>query len=168
MGWMVQGSNPGEVARYSTPIQTSSSAHSASCTIGNGSLSLGVKWPGCGNNHKPSYSAKVKERVELYLHSPSGLSGHVVGWTLPYLYPFVCVPSCLFHCWTMTKVSCIVLMYSTCPKQLSCLLNPHNTVYNDWHLTKLVWPLLHIRSYGTHLVFIALEMWQDRHTFCCK
>lgn len=63
----------------------------------------------------------------------------------------------------------IVLMYSTCPKQLSCSLNPHNSVYNEWLLlTKLEWPPLHICSYGNHLVFTALEMWQDRHTFCCK
>jgi len=79
MGWMVQGSNPGEVARFSTSIQTSSCAHSTSCAMGTGSLSQGVKWPGHGNNHQPSYSAKVKKRVELCLYSSSGLSWHVVG-----------------------------------------------------------------------------------------
>jgi hypothetical protein len=30
-----------------------------------------------------SSSAEVKERVELYLYSPSGLSWPVIGWTLP-------------------------------------------------------------------------------------
>ena len=32
----------------------------------------GFKRPGCGVNHPPSFSAEVKERVELYLYSPSG------------------------------------------------------------------------------------------------
>jgi hypothetical protein len=32
----------------------------------------GVKWPGRGVEHPPTSSAEVKERVELYLYSPSG------------------------------------------------------------------------------------------------
>jgi hypothetical protein len=36
-----------------------------------GALSLGVKWPGREADHSPPSSAEVKERVELYLHSPS-------------------------------------------------------------------------------------------------
>jgi hypothetical protein len=35
-----------------------------------GALSLGVKWPGHVADHSPP-SAKVKECVELYLHSPN-------------------------------------------------------------------------------------------------
>jgi hypothetical protein len=42
---------------------------------------LGVKRPGCGVHH-PS-SARVKERVELYLYCPSGPSWPVLGRTLP-------------------------------------------------------------------------------------
>jgi hypothetical protein len=38
----------------------------------------GVKWPGCGPNHRPPFSAEVKERVEPYLHFLSGPS-----WPLP-------------------------------------------------------------------------------------
>ena len=34
-----------------------------------------------------SSSAEVKERVELYLYSPSGLSWPVIGWTLPLPLP---------------------------------------------------------------------------------
>jgi hypothetical protein len=30
----------------------------------------------------------IKERVELYLYSPSGSSWHVIGWNLPYFTPF--------------------------------------------------------------------------------
>jgi len=40
----------------------------------------GVKWPGRGVHHPPQYSVEVKERVELYLYSPSGPSLHVLGW----------------------------------------------------------------------------------------
>jgi len=50
--------------------------------MGTGSF-LGVKRPGLGVDHPPSSSAEVKERVELYLYSPSGLSWPVLGWTSP-------------------------------------------------------------------------------------
>jgi len=36
-----------------------------------GALSLGVKCPRHEANHSPPSSAKVKERVVLYLHSPN-------------------------------------------------------------------------------------------------
>jgi hypothetical protein len=36
-----------------------------------GALSLGVKWPGREVDHSPPSKAKVKECVELYLHSPN-------------------------------------------------------------------------------------------------
>jgi hypothetical protein len=36
-----------------------------------GTLSLGVKRPGCEAHHSPPSSAEVKEYVELYLHSPN-------------------------------------------------------------------------------------------------
>jgi hypothetical protein len=39
----------------------------------------GVKRPGRGNDHPPPSSARVKERVELYLYSPSGPSWPVLG-----------------------------------------------------------------------------------------
>jgi hypothetical protein len=45
----------------------------------------GVKRPGRGVDHPPSSSARVKERVELYLYSPSGPSWPVIGRTLPYM-----------------------------------------------------------------------------------
>jgi hypothetical protein len=43
----------------------------------------GVKRPGSGADHPPSSSARVKERVELYLYSPSGPSWPVLGRILP-------------------------------------------------------------------------------------
>jgi hypothetical protein len=46
----------------------------------------GVKRPGRGVNHPPPSSAEVKERVELYLYSPSGPSWPVLGELYFYLY----------------------------------------------------------------------------------
>ena len=67
------------VARFSAPVQTGPGAHSASYTMGTGSLSRGVKRPGHGVDHPPPSSAEVKERVELYLCSPCGPSWPAVG-----------------------------------------------------------------------------------------
>ena len=39
-----------------------------------------VKRPGPGVDHPPTSTAEVKERVELYLYSPSGPSWLVLGW----------------------------------------------------------------------------------------
>jgi hypothetical protein len=40
-----------------------------------------VKQPRHGIDHPSPSSAKFKERVELYLHSPSGSSWPILGWT---------------------------------------------------------------------------------------
>jgi hypothetical protein len=47
----------------------------------------GIKRPGREVNHPSPSSAEVKERVELYLYSPSGPSWPIVGWKLP--FPFL-------------------------------------------------------------------------------
>jgi hypothetical protein len=65
-----------------TTIQHCPGAHPASFTKGTGSFP-GVKRPGRGVDHPPAYSAEVKERVELYLYSPSESSWLVLGWPLP-------------------------------------------------------------------------------------
>ena len=44
----------------------------------------GIKLPGLGVNHPPLTSAKVKERIQLYLYPPFGSSWPVLGWTLPF------------------------------------------------------------------------------------
>jgi hypothetical protein len=49
----------------------------------------GVKQPGRGVDHPTPSSAKVKERVQLYLYSPSGPSWPVLGRTLPLPLPFL-------------------------------------------------------------------------------
>jgi hypothetical protein len=52
-------------------VQNGSGAHPASYTMGTGASALGVKRPGREAENSPPSSAKVKEWVELYLHSPS-------------------------------------------------------------------------------------------------
>ena len=69
-------------ARFIAPVQTGPGADSASCTVGTGSFP-GVKRPGRDVDHPPPSSAEVRERVELYLYSPSRPSWAVVGWTVP-------------------------------------------------------------------------------------
>jgi hypothetical protein len=66
-------------------VQTGPEAYPASCTMGTGSFP-GVKRPGRAVDHPPPSSAEVKERLELYLYSPSGPSWPVLGWPLPLLY----------------------------------------------------------------------------------
>jgi hypothetical protein len=80
-------------ARFSTPVQTNPGAYPASYTMGIGSLSWGVKWSGCGINHPPPSSTEVKERVDLYFHSPSGFYG--LFWSELYLFP---TWTMFFHC----------------------------------------------------------------------
>ena len=46
---------------------------------------LRVNWPGRSVNHPPQSSAEVKEKVELYLYSPSAPSWPVLGWNLLFL-----------------------------------------------------------------------------------
>jgi len=71
-------------ARFSAPLQTGPGAHPAFNTMGTGSFP-GIKWPGHGIDHQIQSNATVKERVELYLYSPSGPSWSVRGWTIPLL-----------------------------------------------------------------------------------
>jgi hypothetical protein len=52
----------------------------------------GEKRPGRGVDHPPLSSARVKERVELYLYSPSEPLWRVLGWPLPlpFTVPWYC------------------------------------------------------------------------------
>ena len=81
--WTVRRSNP-VGARFSAPVQTGPGAHPASCTMGTGSFSR-VKRPGHGVDQPSPSSAEIKERVEVYLYSPSGSPWPVLGLTLPLL-----------------------------------------------------------------------------------
>ena len=51
----------------------------------------GVKRPGRGANYPPLSSAEGKERVGLYIHSPSGPSWPVIGWTFTFNFTFYLV-----------------------------------------------------------------------------
>ena len=64
-------------ARFSELVQTGLVAHPASYTMGTGSFPV-IKRPGRGVDHPPPSSTEVKERVELYLYSPSGPSWPVL------------------------------------------------------------------------------------------
>jgi hypothetical protein len=71
-------------ARFSTPVQIVSEALLASYTMGTGSFP-GVKRPGRGVDHPPSYSAEVKERVDIYLYSLYGPPRPALGCSLAFL-----------------------------------------------------------------------------------
>jgi hypothetical protein len=85
MGWTVRGSNPGggEIFR----IHPDRPWGPPSLLYNGYRVSFpGIMRPGRGVDHPPSSSARVKERVELYLYSPSGSSWPVLGRTLPLPY----------------------------------------------------------------------------------
>ena len=63
---------------FSSPVQVGPGDHSASYTMGIGSFP-GVKQHGRGVEHPPAPNAVVKERVKLYLYSPTGPSWPVLG-----------------------------------------------------------------------------------------
>jgi hypothetical protein len=77
---MVWGSNPGEEARFSAPVQNGHGVHPASYTMGTGSFP-GIKRPGRDVDHPPPSKTEVEGRVEPYLYSPSGLSWPVLSFT---------------------------------------------------------------------------------------
>jgi hypothetical protein len=61
-------------ARFPASVQTGPGACPASYTMGAEPLSRRVKWPRRAVDHAPPSSAEIKERVKLYLCSPSGIS----------------------------------------------------------------------------------------------
>jgi len=80
---------------FSSPVQTSSGTHPASCTMSTG-IFPEVKWPGRGADHPSPSMCRDHERVELYLYSHSGPSWPVIGRTnQPNNQPHVCSVSWL-------------------------------------------------------------------------
>jgi hypothetical protein len=51
-----------------------------------------IKRQGSGADQPPPPSTEVKERVELYLHSPPRPSWSVIGWSLPYMMQNILTP----------------------------------------------------------------------------
>jgi len=77
VGWIIQEFNPCGGGRFSTALQTRPGANAASYTMDTKPFP-GVKQPGCGVNHPPSSSTKVKEKVEI-TSTPHPLPGQVIG-----------------------------------------------------------------------------------------
>ena len=75
-------------AGFSAPVQTGPGVHPSSCKMGTSSFPW-VKRSGCGINYPSLSSAKVKERVELYVYSPSESSWPVLGWPLSLLLQYI-------------------------------------------------------------------------------
>ena len=71
-------------------------AHPASYTMVTLSFP-GLKRPGCDVDHPLPSNAEFKERVELYLHSPFGLSWPILGWTLPLTLNLCIGNICITH-----------------------------------------------------------------------
>jgi hypothetical protein len=97
-GWTVGGSNPsgGEIFR----TRPDRSWGPPSLLYNRHWVSFpGVTRSGRGVNHPPPFRVEVKERVELYLYSPSGSLRPVTRWTLPSVI-FSCqvtfAPSCTY------------------------------------------------------------------------
>jgi len=88
---------------FSAPVQTGNGAHAASCTMGSGSLP-GVKRPMRGVDHPHSSNAKVKEKVELYIYTPSGCSWTVPGWTF-INFKYWNLPI-FVHVWDTNRIIC--------------------------------------------------------------
>jgi len=63
----------------------------------------GVKRPGHGVDRPPPSSAEVKERVQLYLYSPSGPSWSVLEQTLPFILwtKLLCLQPSTYSPWLM-------------------------------------------------------------------
>ena len=70
---------------FPQPVQTRPGVHPASYTMGTASLP-GLKRPGRGVHHLPSFNSEVKERVEIYLYSPlwSFVAGYMVTFTFTF------------------------------------------------------------------------------------
>jgi hypothetical protein len=100
-------------ARFSAPVQTGRGAHPASYTKSTGSFP-GVKVAGAWCWPSTPSIAEVKERVELYLYSPSG---PVLGWTVPLcvccylIYIADTQPVCSVKMFTITEIALDVFCY---------------------------------------------------------
>jgi len=70
--------------------------------MGNGSFP-GAKRRGRVVDHPPHLSADVKERVELYIYSPFGLSWPVLGWTFPLPFIPIIIYSLTYSCSTFLE-----------------------------------------------------------------
>jgi hypothetical protein len=73
-------------ARFSTPVQIGSRAHTASCTMGTGAFP-GVKRPGCGADYSHHLVPRLKKEYSYTSISLVGLRGLFCGAI--YLFNFI-------------------------------------------------------------------------------
>jgi len=79
MGWNIPGIESWWRVRFSAPVQTGPGVHPASCTVCNRASFPGVKRPGRGVHRAPQSTAEIKQRVELYLYSPTAPWWQILG-----------------------------------------------------------------------------------------
>ena len=89
----------------------------------------GVKRPGRGVDFPPTSSAKVKERVELYLYSTFGPSWPLLGWTFLYL--------CVLN-WFIDSRSMLYLLLCVTTWSISLMTT------TSWNMLKIVHRLLQV------------------------
>ena len=111
-GRTIRGSHPGEEQDLPPSVPTDPGAHPASYIMGTGVLP-GVMRMGHFVDPLPS-SVEVKERLELYLCSPSGPSGPVLRWPLP------------LHSLGLTK-----LMHLFFPRAYHVTQQSHSPLFHD-------------------------------------
>jgi len=104
----------------------------------------GVKRPGRGIDHPPPSSAEVKERVGLYLYSPSRPSWPVLGWTL-YTFDSTCDMVNIehqspfeWHKFSYSSFSAIFETLSYCLLNFVHVRDSLQLITEDPHLVKLV------------------------------
>jgi hypothetical protein len=85
---IIDSCGPGEFSRYSDWLRVGRSGDQISVGARfSATVQAGPGWltrPGRGVDHPPPYSAEFKERVELYIYSPSGRFWPVLRRTLLY------------------------------------------------------------------------------------
>ena len=96
----------------------------------------GVKQPRSGVDHPPSNRAEVKERVNLYLNSPSRPSWPVLGWTLP-----------LPGAYRFLEADGIRDMIKGTLWKVTVKISKNEVT--KWDLGFLLWLMLGVRSYET-------------------
>jgi hypothetical protein len=78
-GWTVRGLNPGGGKIFQTHPDQPWGPPSLSYTVGTMSFPGVGQQMGCVTDHPYPSSVKVKERIKLYIYSPSGPSWLVLG-----------------------------------------------------------------------------------------
>ena len=158
---MVQGSNPG-VGEISCSHPDRPWSPPSLLYNGYRVSFPGVKRLGRGVDHPPPSSARVKERVELYLYSPSGLTWPVLGRTLPFSLTITamfwpdkfchikylslwfavqvlttsiigCSPKAMWNDCFWTLLSCYNLFFKDLSKQKRAEMSLHSLTYLTQH-----------------------------------